>query len=71
MIHGIGTDIVAVKRMADYWQRHGERGLEKMLALAERAPLPGDAFLTALVLGLEVACRLSAGCHVRRGFNSL
>ena len=36
MIHGIGTDIVAVKRMADYWQRHGERGLEKMLAPDER-----------------------------------
>jgi pyridoxine 5'-phosphate synthase len=32
MIYGIGTDIVAVKRMADYFQRHGERGLEKMLA---------------------------------------
>lgn len=37
MIHGIGTDIVAVARMADYWQRHGERGLEKMLAPEERA----------------------------------
>lgn len=36
MIHGIGTDIVAVARMADYWQRHGERGLEKMLAPSER-----------------------------------
>ncbi len=36
MIHGIGTDIVAVARMADYWQRHGERGLEKMLAPDER-----------------------------------
>ena len=36
MIHGIGTDIVAVARMADYWQRHGERGLEKMLAPEER-----------------------------------
>ena len=35
MIFGIGTDIVAVKRMADYWQRHGERGLEKMLAPEE------------------------------------
>jgi holo-[acyl-carrier protein] synthase len=46
MIFGIGTDIVAVKRMADYWQRHGERGLEKMLAPAEReaccaSPDPG------------------------------
>ncbi|MCX7146718.1 MAG: holo-ACP synthase [Sulfuritalea sp.] len=36
MIFGIGTDIVAVARMADYWQRHGERGLEKMLAPQER-----------------------------------
>ena len=36
MIHGIGTDIVAVARMVEYFQRHGERGLEKMLAPAER-----------------------------------
>ncbi len=36
MIYGIGTDIVAVRRMADFWQRHGERGLEKMLAPEER-----------------------------------
>jgi holo-[acyl-carrier protein] synthase len=36
MIFGVGTDIVAVARMAEYWQRHGERGLEKMLAPAER-----------------------------------
>lgn len=46
MIFGIGTDIVAVARMAEYWQRHGERGLEKMLAPAEReacraSPDPG------------------------------
>ena len=36
MIYGVGTDIVAVRRMADFWQRHGERGLEKMLAPEER-----------------------------------
>ena len=36
MIFGIGTDIVAVSRMAEYWQRHGQRGLEKMLAPDER-----------------------------------
>ena len=46
MIYGIGTDIVAVRRMVEYWQRHGERGLEKMLAPAERevcraSPDPG------------------------------
>ena len=36
VIYGIGTDIVAVARMTEYWHRHGERGLEKMLAPAER-----------------------------------
>ncbi|MBI5897766.1 MAG: holo-ACP synthase [Rhodocyclales bacterium] len=36
MIFGIGTDIVAVARMTEYWRRHGERGLEKMLAPVER-----------------------------------
>lgn len=46
MIYGIGTDIVAVARMKDYIQRHGDRGLEKMLAPAERetcrtSPDPG------------------------------
>lgn len=46
MIYGVGTDIVAVARMAEYWQRHGERGLEKVLAPAEReacraSPDPG------------------------------
>ncbi len=37
MIHGIGTDIVAVARMAEFWRRHGERALDKVLAPAERA----------------------------------
>ncbi len=36
MIVGIGTDIVAVQRMAEFWQRHGERSLEKLLAVEER-----------------------------------
>jgi holo-[acyl-carrier protein] synthase len=43
MIHGIGTDIVAVARMADYLQRYGERGLEKMLAPDERAACRGSS----------------------------
>ena len=38
MMVGIGTDIVSIARMAEYWKRHGERGLEKMLAPDERAP---------------------------------
>lgn len=37
MIHGIGTDLVAVERMHDFWKRHGERALEKLLAPEERA----------------------------------
>ena len=37
MIHGIGTDIVAVSRLAELYERHGERGIEKLLAPEERA----------------------------------
>jgi len=36
MIFGIGTDIVAVARMAALYRRHGERALEKLLAPSER-----------------------------------
>ncbi|MBU1235195.1 MAG: holo-ACP synthase [Gammaproteobacteria bacterium] len=46
MIFGIGTDIVAVARMSQLWNRHGERALERVLAPEEReacrhAPDPG------------------------------
>jgi holo-[acyl-carrier protein] synthase len=37
MIHGIGTDLVVIERMRELWQRHGERGLEKLLAPEEYA----------------------------------
>ena len=37
MIAGIGTDIVAVARLGTLYERHGERALDKLLALAERA----------------------------------
>lgn len=37
MIHGIGTDLVVIQRMREFWQRHGERALEKLLAPEERA----------------------------------
>jgi holo-[acyl-carrier protein] synthase len=36
MIFGIGTDIVAVSRMGKFYERHGERALEKLLAPSER-----------------------------------
>jgi holo-[acyl-carrier protein] synthase len=35
MIHGIGTDIVAVRRLQGMWERHGERALAKLLAPGE------------------------------------
>jgi 2-methylcitrate dehydratase PrpD len=35
-----------------------------LLALAERARLTGEAFLTALVLGIEITCRLSTALLV-------
>ena len=43
MIHGIGTDIVAIERMAGLWSRHGERAAEKLLAEEERPALAGAA----------------------------
>lgn len=43
MIFGIGTDIVGIARFAEFWQRHGERGLEKILAPAERDDCRGSA----------------------------
>lgn len=37
MIYGIGTDIATISRVAELYQRHGERALEKLLAASERA----------------------------------
>jgi holo-[acyl-carrier protein] synthase len=36
VIHGIGTDIVRVERVAASLERHGERFAERILALPER-----------------------------------
>jgi holo-[acyl-carrier protein] synthase len=68
MIFGIGTDIVAVKRMADYFQRHGERGLEKMLAPAEREAClasPDPARFLAKRFAAKEALGKAAGTGVR------
>lgn len=35
MIYGIGTDIVAVARLEEFYHRHGTRALEKLLTPAE------------------------------------
>ena len=37
MIFGVGTDIVAIKRLGKLYERHGERALERLLAPSERA----------------------------------
>lgn len=37
MIFGVGTDIADVARIGRLYERHGERALEKLLALVERA----------------------------------
>lgn len=37
MIFGIGTDLVVVERLRELWQRHGERGADKLLAPEEHA----------------------------------
>jgi holo-[acyl-carrier protein] synthase len=75
VIFGVGTDIVAVARMDAFWQRHGERGLEKLLAPAERAeflasPHPGrflakrfaakEALAKALGIGVRAPATLPA-----------
>jgi holo-[acyl-carrier protein] synthase len=55
MIHGIGTDIVAVARLRGMWERHGERALDKLLAPQER-----DDFARAADKGRFLAKRFAA-----------
>lgn len=55
MIHGIGTDIVAVTRLRSMWERHGEHVLEKLLAPVER-----DDFARAPDKGRFLAKRFAA-----------
>lgn len=43
MIYGIGTDIIAVSRMAEFHQRHGGRALDKVLAPVEREAFASSA----------------------------
>ncbi len=55
MIHGIGTDIVAVARLRRMWERHGERALARLLAPQER-----DEFTRAADKGRFLAKRFAA-----------
>lgn len=75
MIHGIGTDIVAVARLRGMWEQHGERIVRKLLAPSEqgdfeRAPDKGrflakrfaakEAFAKALGSGVRAPATLPA-----------
>ena len=55
MIHGIGTDIVAVARLRGMWERHGDHVLGKLLASRER-----DDFERAPDKGRFLAKRFAA-----------
>jgi holo-[acyl-carrier protein] synthase len=55
MIHGIGTDIVAVARLQRMWERHGEHAVIRLLAPDE---LP--AFSRATDKGRFLAKRFAA-----------
>ena len=37
MIYGVGTDIVAIKRLQGMWDRYGEKALQRLLAPKEMA----------------------------------
>ena len=75
MIYGIGTDIVAIARLAEMHRRHGERALARLLAPAERdacraAPTPArflakrfaakEAFAKAIGTGVRAPVLLTA-----------
>jgi holo-[acyl-carrier protein] synthase len=55
MIHGIGTDIVAVARLRSMWEKHGERVLGKLLA-----PREIEEFAKAADKGRFLAKRFAA-----------
>lgn len=55
MIYGIGTDIVAVARLHNMWEKHGERVLGKLLA-----PREIEEFARAADKGRFLAKRFAA-----------
>ncbi len=69
MIFGIGTDIVAIKRMAELWQRHGERALQKILAPDERTACDASQD-PARVLAKRFAAKEALGKALGTGIRS-
>ena len=70
MIFGIGTDIVAVSRLRDMWQRHGEHALARLLAADEYSDFAAAAdkavsWPSALPPRKRSPKRMVAGCARR------
>ena len=72
MIHGIGTDIVAIARMRELLDTHGERFLHRILAEEEVAELPARhrqaAFLAKRFAAKEAAAK-ALGLGFRQGIS--
>ena len=70
MIHGVGTDIVRVARLADALERHGARFAERILDASERAAFaaaPDPARLLAKRFAAKEACAKALGTGMRMG----
>ena len=68
MIHGVGTDIVRVARLADALERHGARFAERILDASERAAFaaaPDPARLLAKRFAAKEACAKALGTGMR------
>lgn len=69
MIFGVGTDIVAVARMAELYSRHGERSLDKLLA-AEEIPFCRKAPDPARYLAKRFAAKEALGKALGTGIRA-
>ncbi|PKY10000.1 4'-phosphopantetheinyl transferase [Acidithiobacillus marinus] len=57
MIVGVGTDIVAIERMARLYARYGRRFAERVLGSLECADLPADSTAVAAFLARRFAAK--------------
>ena len=67
MIHGIGTDIVAIARMARLWDKYGDSFAARMLADDELQTLTGQAH-PARFLAKRFAAKEAAAKALGTGF---
>ncbi|MEW6764818.1 MAG: holo-ACP synthase [Pseudomonadota bacterium] len=72
MIYGIGTDIVAIARMARMWEKYGDNLAARILAEAERARLDAQAdparFIAKRFAAKEAAAK-ALGTGFRNGLS--